>query len=328
MSDARVSVCIPAYEAEEFIDRTLRCARAQTLEDIRILVSIDVSGDDTESVCRAHADEDSRVEVFPQSERQGWDGNVNFLLAEADAEFAFLYFHDDLIEPTYCERLAGALEGRPDAATAHCDVGHFGGSDKVVPGHGFEGPDAVRLIDFLTFRPKPSLLRSMLRLERAGHLRLPTGAGGVWANRPFQMEMIAAGPALHVPETLYERWDQRQGGLTDDWLKLPFDELVAGLRFNAEAGMQVVEQLEAPPEGRAAALFALGVYSTLRLRRAEAHYDVTTVHPPETLSHHFKGLVPPPSLDELPPELHERCLESWRRLKKQTARREAAASAG
>ena len=56
MSDARVSVCIPAYEAEEFIDRTLRCARAQTLQDIRILVSIDVSGDDTESVCRAHAD--------------------------------------------------------------------------------------------------------------------------------------------------------------------------------------------------------------------------------------------------------------------------------
>ena len=325
MSDARVSVCIPAYEAAEFIDRTLRCAREQTHDDLRILVSIDVSTDRTEAICREHAAEDERVEVFPAAERLGWDGNVNLLLERADTPFAFLYFHDDLIEPTYCERLVGALAERPDAASAHCDVGHFGGSEKLVEGHAFEGTSAIRLIDFITFRPKPSLLRAILRREHAGELRLPTEAGGIWSNRPFQMEMVAAGPALHVPETLYSRWDQRAGGLTDDWASLPFNDLVAGLRANAEAGMRVVDGLEAPPEQRAAALFALGVHSALRLRRAEAQHDVRTVHPPETLSHHFRDLAPPPSLEELPPELHERCLHDWRRLKKQTSRREAAA---
>jgi len=325
MGDARVSVCIPAYEAAEFIDRTLGCARAQTQEDIRILVSVDSSTDATEELSRVHADADDRVAVFPQPERMGWAGNVNFLLDRADTPYAFLYFHDDLIEPAYCEALTGALGERPDAATAHCDVGHFGGSDKVVGGHPFEGSPAVRLIDFTTYRPKPSLLRAMLRMDRAGHLRLRTGAAGIWANRPFQMEMIAAGPALHVPQTLYSRWDQREGGLTDAWLELPFEELLAGLRANAEAGTEVVDGLESPPEERAAALFALGVHSTLRLRRAEAHYGVPTVHPPETLSHHFRDLHPPPSLDQLPAELHERCLGDWRRLRKQTRRRESAA---
>ena len=38
-----VSVCIPAWRAAEFIDRTLRCARAQTHDALRIVVSIDLS---------------------------------------------------------------------------------------------------------------------------------------------------------------------------------------------------------------------------------------------------------------------------------------------
>ena len=327
MTDARVSVLIPAYQAAAFIDRTLGCARAQTLSDIRILVSIDVSTDATEDLCRAQAGEDERIEVFPQSERLGWVGNVNFLLDHAEADFAFLYFHDDLIEPTYCERLVAALEERPGAASAHCDVAHFGGSEKLIPGRAFEEEAAaIRLVDFLTWRPKPSLLRAMMRRSLTGEIRLPTGGAGVWANRPFQLEMIAAGHALRVPETLYQRWDERQGGLTDSWLELPFDELLEGLRSNAEDGVHVIDSLDAPPELRAAALFALGVHSTLRLRRAEAHYESDTVHPPETLSRHFRDLRPPPALDELPPELHERCTEMWQRLRKQTARREAAAS--
>lgn len=113
MAPARVNVCIPAYEAEEFIDRTLRCARAQTFEDIRILVSIDVSADDTEGVCRTHAAEDERVEVLAQPRRLGWAGNVNFLLERAGGEFAFLYFHDDLIEPHLLRAPRGSARRAP-----------------------------------------------------------------------------------------------------------------------------------------------------------------------------------------------------------------------
>ena len=125
-----VTVCIPAYEAGEFIDRTLRCAREQTHEALRILVSIDVSDDNTEAICRRHADDDERIEVLAQPERLGWAGNVNSLLDHADSEFAFLYFHDDVIEPTYCERLVGALRERPEAASAHSDLGRVGDDDR------------------------------------------------------------------------------------------------------------------------------------------------------------------------------------------------------
>ena len=56
--EAEVTVCIPAWQAEPFIDRTLGCARKQTHSRLRILVSIDASDDATAEICQAHAELD------------------------------------------------------------------------------------------------------------------------------------------------------------------------------------------------------------------------------------------------------------------------------
>src|SRR4051794_9564568 len=193
-TETEVSVCIPAWEAAGFIDRTLRCAREQTHEALRIVVSIDLSGDGTEDICRAHARADDRVEVHTHCERLGWARNVNFLLDYVETELAFLYFHDDIIEPTYTERLVGALRDRPDAASAHCDMGHFGGSNWVNPGRQYEGTAAERVVTFLVAPDRGSLLRSVLRRTvLADGLRMPTGSNaGVWANEPFLVRLVAA----------------------------------------------------------------------------------------------------------------------------------------
>jgi hypothetical protein len=315
-----VTVCIPAYQAAEFIDRTLDCARGQTHRELRILVSVDVSTDDTAEVCRRHAAGDDRVEVVEQSERLGWAGNVNFLLGAADSEFAFVYFHDDLIDERYCEALVAALHGRPDAASAHCDMGHFGGSDRVMPGRTYDGPAARRLLEFLISLRRPSLLRSMLRTEKAGNLRLPADAGGVWANQPFLAKLLVAGPCLHVPEILYRRWEQREGGLTEGWRRLPFDRILDGYRLNAEETMRTIESLEPGAEERELLQFGLFVHMTARLRRAESRYGVSVVHPPESLLPQFAGMAIPPAVDRLPAELSSRCVEAYDRLQRRTGK--------
>ena len=46
-----VTICIPAWQAADFIERTLRCARSQTYEDIHILVSVDQCEDATVEIC-------------------------------------------------------------------------------------------------------------------------------------------------------------------------------------------------------------------------------------------------------------------------------------
>jgi hypothetical protein len=318
-----VTVCIPAWQAAAFIDRTLGCARAQTHDALRIVVSIDRSDDDTEAICRTHARADDRVEVQRQRERLGWARNVNFLLDQVRTDFAFLYFHDDVIEPTYTQRLVDALRERPDAASAHCDMGHFGGSDHVNPGRQYDGTAVERVVTFLVAPDRGSLLRSMLRRAVLDDgLRMPTGSGaGVWANEPFMMKLVAAGPALRVPETLYRRWDKREGGLTDGWRTLDVEEIIDGHRVNAAYALEVLDAMRASPEEHSVLLFALFVNTMGRVRTAERTYDAPTVTSPERVLPEFADMAVPPALGRLAEPLRTWTEAAYERLLRGTGER-------
>ena len=108
-----VTICIPTYEAEAFIARTLGFATGQTRQDIRILVSVDKSQDRTAEICRKIAGEDKRVEVLEQTERLGWAGNLAKILPRVTTPYFFVYFHDDFVSPHFCARMIEALEKKP-----------------------------------------------------------------------------------------------------------------------------------------------------------------------------------------------------------------------
>ena len=78
----RVSVLVPAYNAQEFICETLDSLDNQVFRDFQILISIDKSDDDTKSIierwCKEH--KDIPVQIFYQTERLGWVKNINFIL--------------------------------------------------------------------------------------------------------------------------------------------------------------------------------------------------------------------------------------------------------
>ena len=321
--DGVVTVCIPAWQAASFIERTLRCALAQTHPGLRIVVSIDASDDDTERICREQADRDGRISVTAHRERLGWAANVNHLLDRADTEFAVLYVHDDLIEPAYCERLVTALRRRPDAASAHCDLGHFGGGDHVAPAHAYEGSAADRLFEFLVTPAKGSMLRSMVRTARIGPgVRLPTDSrAGVWANEPFLMRLVAAGPVLAVPEVLYRRWDKRRGGLTDGWTALPFAEILDGYRVNAASALALVDRLDPTPGQRELLRFGLLVYLMPRVRLAEQRHGAVRVTAPEEIHPVLTDGGVPAAVDGLPEVLRGWCLRSYAHFEALTAER-------
>ncbi len=100
----QVSVIIPAYNAEDYIDECLESVRAQTLSDIEILVIDDGSTDETLSCVRKHADADSRVCVMTQ-ENQYAGVARNKGIAEATGEYLYFLDADDWIEPNTLETL-------------------------------------------------------------------------------------------------------------------------------------------------------------------------------------------------------------------------------
>lgn len=259
---AQVSVLIPAYMAEGFIDRTLLFARGQTHADLVIHVSVDAGTDTTAAIVERHAHEDSRVVLHRQPERLGWAGNVNFLLERVATPYFFLYFHDDILLPQYTQTLLAALADDPAAAGAYCDLCQFGAEQRISTGPAYTGTPVQRLLTLLLSLERGSPLRALLRSDRAGHLRLPAGADAAfWANEPFLMDMVAAGPLAQVPQVLYMRWNNRSGGLTDGWRKLPRAAAAQGWRANIDVRLGVIAQVARDERERRALRFALFLHA-------------------------------------------------------------------
>jgi len=317
IGDGVVTVCIPTFQAEAFIDRTLRCARAQTYEALRVVVSIDRSDDGTEEICRSHADADDRVQVHAHAERLGWVDNVNFLLDAVRSEYEFVYFHDDVIEPTYCAVLVAAVRHRPDAASAHCDVLLYGaGNDRLKPGCTYDGSAAIRLLTYLVSPNRGALLRSMVRRSsQAGRLRM-TVAGAL-----YEMALVAAGPAVHVAEPLYQRWEQRTGGLTHGLAREPFEDVFYGWAINAALARELVGDLALTAEERALLDFALAVHMTNRLLLLETIHGDSGPDDLGDVLGPAADLEPPDALEGLPEHLRSLCTASLARARARTAAR-------
>ncbi len=269
----RITALLPAYMAEAFIGPTLRSLSAQTHEDFEVVVSVDLCEDDTHAVCVKHAAGDSRFRVFRQERRLAYVGNCNFLLDQARSDYAFFAFHDDLLEPTYVEKLGAALDAHPEAVLAYSDMTvTSAGSDAVV--HIYTGLDTLRL---RTRRGLKMLSRQghwwvpnrgMFRMERARRIGgLKThGAGEFSPDWPWLFHLSLLGPFVRVPEILCHKF-LLPTSLSKTWANSPrqhYEVSAACMRELWNSELTTDEKLEVgvpligwllkhrPPDGAAA----------------------------------------------------------------------------
>jgi glycosyltransferase involved in cell wall biosynthesis len=251
-----VTICVPAYQAGAFIDRTLRCAQGQTHRRIRILIAIDRSDDRTAEICHAFAKDDRRIEVIQHSERLGWCRNVNSLLDRVDTPYFFIYFHDDVILPQYCALMRDALIRNDAAASANCNVLDFGEIDRLHLARDYEGPLAKRILTLWTVPERGAPLRSMIRRERVGvDFRAPDEASTFIPGQTLLMRIAAAGNAVGVPATLYMRW-QRKGGLTAGWQSESIEDYIRAWSRDLARVFALIDEKVDDPEHRTILKFA------------------------------------------------------------------------
>jgi len=105
------SVVIPAYNAELFIERTLRSVLRQTHSNLEVIVVDDGSTDKTRVIAEAAATPDDRVRIISVP-----NGGVakarNIGIAEANGEFVAFLDADDLWHPTKIELQVTAMSRR------------------------------------------------------------------------------------------------------------------------------------------------------------------------------------------------------------------------
>lgn len=97
-----VSVIVPVYNSEKYIERCINSLTFQTLQDIEIIVINDGSTDDSDNICKRLEKKDQRVHYFFQ-ENKGVSAARNKGLNMATGEWITFVDSDDWVEPTMCE---------------------------------------------------------------------------------------------------------------------------------------------------------------------------------------------------------------------------------
>ena len=222
-----VTALVPTYNGSRFIQRTLDSLAAQTWPDLEILIGDDRSTDDTLDVVRRFAARHPNVRVVERDTNLGWLGNSNDLMARARGELMFFAFHDDVVAPTYVERLAEALLANERAVLAFSDMNV----------HEVDGPGRLHVFDELEGLRSP-VERGRVMVRRPGNWWVPNrglfrasayrAVGGIHPNEQGEysadwtwlLGLALIGEFVRVPELLCEKY-YTAGSLSKRW---PHDE--------------------------------------------------------------------------------------------------------
>ena len=117
---SRISVIIPVYKVEEYLDRCVQSVLAQTHEDMEVLLVDDGSPDNCGALCDGYAKKDSRVRAIHR-ENGGLSAARNTGLDAASGDYILFVDGDDYIAPDMAETLLAALEST-GADAAVCGV--------------------------------------------------------------------------------------------------------------------------------------------------------------------------------------------------------------
>ena len=104
-----ISIIVPIYNAERFLEECLESICRQTCKDLEILLIDDGSADSSPQICERFAEKDSRVRFF-QKENGGPSDTRNYGIERASGDYIMFFDSDDYAEPTLCEKLLQAIE--------------------------------------------------------------------------------------------------------------------------------------------------------------------------------------------------------------------------
>ena len=108
-----VSVCVAAYNVEQFVADSLRSILDQTYRNMEVVVVDDGSADHTFDVLQSFRDE--RLRCIRLATNSGGFQAMNRAVSEARGEFVAIYHSDDTYEPTIVEREVAYLTSHPSS---------------------------------------------------------------------------------------------------------------------------------------------------------------------------------------------------------------------
>ncbi len=118
----RVSVGLPVYNGELYLEESLRALRGQSFQDFELIISDNASTDRTEEICRRHAQSDPRIRYSKAEYNRGPTWNSNRVFGLSSGQYFAWATHDDLWDPQLLERSVGVLDTHLDVVCCYSQL--------------------------------------------------------------------------------------------------------------------------------------------------------------------------------------------------------------
>jgi len=260
-----VSVIVPCYNTERFLDQALTSAEANVQCNVEVIALNDGSTDDSLAIMEAHATRDARVRVIDKP-NEGYGATVNQGIDQARGTYVAVLEPDDWALPGSYDVLFDLARstGMPDVVKSTYWRVMGTGTQDATRAHGYlyhrvrhtntrlRLEDAPQLIQY-----HPSIWTALYRTDflRSKGIRMREVPSAGWVDNPFCVHTLAAADSIVYTDTptycyredlasassahasarlMIERWNDRQDaldalGVTDPGVLTA--NYVVGLRF-------------------------------------------------------------------------------------------------
>lgn len=154
----KVSIIVPVYNSELYLERCLKSITNQTLTEIEIILVDDASTDKSPKICDEWSKKDSRIQVVHKTINEGLGMARNTGLKYASGEYFTFVDSDDFVEiETYSIAYEKAIEN--DIDFCYFQFKRFPGKDKyrkMVKECIFRGREEIKYFQLELLGPLPN----------------------------------------------------------------------------------------------------------------------------------------------------------------------------
>lgn len=211
MSEPRVSIIVPVYNADGYLRETIDSVYAQTFHDLELIAINDGSTDGSLSILDQYAEkhENMVVKTIPNSGTPGQPRNIGLDMARG--EYIFFLDSDDLMVPDLLEQAVNvADETCSDIVLPRME--NFGHGARSLPRAVFkEQRRAADFIDSYAYRTLAPIKLFRRQLIEENKIRFPLGYA-VGEDQPFALTAYLRGNHISTISDKIYYWVRNRGG--------------------------------------------------------------------------------------------------------------------
>ena len=152
-----VTIGMPVYNDVNFIEQSIECILKQSFQDFELIISDDCSIDGCDIICKKYCEKDSRIKYIRQEKNIGISKNMKFLLNIANTKYFMWAGDDDVLEPTFIEKLIHKLESTNNCVSVFCTFSYIDeNSVQIENEQNFDYSSPNRLRRLFNFFKKPN----------------------------------------------------------------------------------------------------------------------------------------------------------------------------